>query len=182
VNLLTGVPLNPLLFTDQLIAELMQSMNAVPRMLRVRIYNEVVSSIAAGHPLRWFASLGALLPAGVHELVEGLYKDMCSIDYRERVADFATIFSRLNRATIILRNEAAYRVWRKQREIYRNNAEARRLRRAAAGNGKISQVNQPIAVMKTPVLPSSSQLQKSRLPNITMITPALDTRELRPRN
>jgi hypothetical protein len=106
-------------------------MNAVPKKDRVRIYDSFVSGMAASRPLPRLSYCGVDLPSCVSGILEGLYQDLCAIDYRRRLSDFKTIFSRLSRASIILRNEASYLKWQKRKQLYRERAESKKLRREA---------------------------------------------------
>ncbi len=127
-EMLTGTPLNPFLFDESTIADLVRVMNAVPRHSRVRIYDEFVSSLDSSHTLPDLRYFGTDIAAGTEDTIESLYKGMCSIDYRRRLCDFNRLFSYLNRAIIIIDNDVIYKEWRRRRDLFRHNAELKRLR------------------------------------------------------
>jgi serine/threonine protein kinase len=126
-ELMTRTPLNPQLFDDSLMADLTRTMNAVPRSSRVRIYNHVLPSLEAGHPLPPLQDFASNLPTCIVEPIDKLYRGLCRLDYRHRLSDFRHTFSYLNQACIILNNEAAYKRWRDRRDTFRQNTVAKRL-------------------------------------------------------
>ena len=116
-ELLTGLTLNSLIFDHATLDALSRTMNAVPKNDRVRIYDSFVSGMAASRPLPDLSSYGVNLPLSIFNILDQLYQDLCAIDYRYRLTDFRTIFSRLTRATLILKNDSAYQAWRKQKRL-----------------------------------------------------------------
>jgi serine/threonine protein kinase len=127
-EMLTGTPLNPHIFDHATLNDLVQAMSAVPRTERARIYNSFVSAMEASRPLPSLRYFAVDLPAGAGPTIDELYQQLCAIDYRHRLSDFATVFSYIRRALIILRNEAEYRKWRKRQALFKANAEAKRQR------------------------------------------------------
>jgi len=109
--------------------DLNRMMNAVIQKDRIRIYDSFVDGFAASRPLPRLQDLGVQLPPCASSIVQQLYADLCALDYRKRLTDFKTIFSRLNRISIILKNEAAYQNWLSKRRLYRDNARLKRSRR-----------------------------------------------------
>jgi serine/threonine protein kinase len=128
-EMITGVVLNPHVLDQALTADLVRTMNAVPRNARVRIYHEILPGLEASHPLPLLDDFDVDIPAGVREPVDKLYRGLCAIDYRRRLCNFDRIFSYIRQAEIILRNDAAYRAWRIERDKRRRNAELKQLRR-----------------------------------------------------
>jgi serine/threonine protein kinase len=130
-EMLSGTPLNPLIFDSATLNDLVTMMNAVSRADRIRIYNSFVSAMEASRPLPPLSYSAVQLPGGVAGILDGLYRGMCAIDYRKRVCDFQRIFSHINRTLIILRNEAKYQEWQRRRQLYKAKAEEKRQRLSA---------------------------------------------------
>ena len=128
-ELITGTILNVQLFDESLISDLIRTMNVVSRNQRVRIYDDVVSSLSTGRPLPRLLDFVPELPRSVLGPLNCLYVGLCAIDYRQRLQDFERIFSYIRQAEIILKNESAYQAWRRRRELYRQNADKKRDRR-----------------------------------------------------
>lgn len=127
-ELLTGTPLNPQIFDDSMIGDLARTMNVVPRSSRVRIYDQVAVALETGRILPPLQDFAPDLPRAIIATLDALYRGLCAINYRNRMCDFNLIFLYINRAVIILNNEAAYQSWQRRRELYRRNAELKRLR------------------------------------------------------
>jgi serine/threonine protein kinase len=125
-EMFSGSQLNLHVFDHATLADLNRSMNAVNRTDRLRIYHEFVAAMADSHPLPSLSVLGSEVPNSILPAVDRLYMAMSAVDYRRRLADFDVIFSRINRALLILNHEATYREWRKRRALARQAAEQKR--------------------------------------------------------
>jgi serine/threonine protein kinase len=152
-ELLTGLHLAPLIFDAATLHDLSRAMNSVPREHRKRVYDGFIASLASSRPLPTLRYCGLDLPTGVGEIIERLYMEMCALDYRQRLVDFPTIFSRLNQATIILRNHAAFIKWRRRREIFKRNVELKAARRNAWGGraGRTETMSVEVVIQEYPV-------------------------------
>ena len=115
-------------FGPTMLSALRPYMLGIDRAARVKTFNEVVGSIADGHPLPDLATYGPLIPGSIRQRLDALYKSMCSIDYRKRLTDFSRIFGQIDTCLLILRNEEKYRQWRRERQKRR----ATRLQREKA--------------------------------------------------
>jgi serine/threonine protein kinase len=128
-ELFTAVQLGIQVFGPSMLTALRPYMLGIDRAERVNTFNDVVASIADGHPLPDLAAYGPIVPSCIRQRVEGLYKSMCAIDYRKRLTDFSRIFGQIDTCLLILRNEDKYRRWRRERQkrraarLLHNNAE-----------------------------------------------------------
>jgi hypothetical protein len=109
-------------------ADLLQSMGAIRRGHRRRIYDQLISGIAESHPLPGVEAFGAQVPASVLDRVNHLYKSMAALNYRARLSDFNRMFLGIQTCLIILRNDEKYRRWRERKHKYREALEERRKR------------------------------------------------------
>jgi serine/threonine protein kinase len=115
-ELFTGVQLGIQLFGPTMLTALRPYMLGIDRAERVRTFNDVVGSIADGHPLPDLAVYGPAIPGCIRQRLDTLYKGMCSIDYRKRLIDFSRIFGQIDTCLLILRNEEKFRLWRQERQ------------------------------------------------------------------
>lgn len=129
----TGVQLGVQVFGPAMLTAMRPYMLSIDRGERVKTFNEVVASIADGHPLPDLATYGPVIPGCIRQRLDVLYKTMCAIDYRKRLVDFSRIFGQIETCLLILRNEEKYRRWRRERQKRR---EARLLNNK--GKGAIS--------------------------------------------
>jgi serine/threonine protein kinase len=117
----SGTQLVHQLFSLNDIGNLIQSMSVVKREKRVDIYHQFIRDMVIAHPLPSLRLLGAPVPACICSQIDILYRSMAALDYRERAADFQSIFRQIDICLIILRNEAKDR----------RRIEMKRQRRAA---------------------------------------------------
>ena len=115
-ELLTGMQLGTQLFGPAMLTALRPYMLGIDRTERVKMFNDVVGSIADGHPLPDLATYGPTTPGCIRQRLDVLYKSMSAIDYRKRLTDFSRIFGQIDTCLLILRNEERYRRWREERK------------------------------------------------------------------
>jgi serine/threonine protein kinase len=130
-ELCTGAILGVQLFDTSFALDLAQSMGAVQKRDRRRVYLQFVRNLDAGHPLPSISEYASDVPASVRTHVDDLYKSMATLDYRRRLCDFSMIFLKINQCLLVLRNEEKVNRWRKQKEVYRQNHRAKLARRQA---------------------------------------------------
>jgi serine/threonine protein kinase len=121
----TGAILGVQLFDASFALDLAQSMGAVQKRDRRRIFLQFVQTLDAGHPLPSISEYASDVPASIRPHVDELYKSMATLNYRRRLCDFAMIFLKLDQCLLVLRNEAKVNRWRKQKEIYKENHRAK---------------------------------------------------------
>ena len=131
-ELCTGAILGVQLFDASFAQDLAQSMGAVQKRDRRRIFLQFLRALDAGHPLPSISEYASDVPASIRPHIDDLYKSMATLDYRQRLCDFAMIFLKLNQCLILLRNEAKVAQWRKQKEVYNQNRRAKLARRQEA--------------------------------------------------
>ncbi|HEV2523353.1 MAG TPA: protein kinase family protein [Candidatus Acidoferrales bacterium] len=131
-ELCTGAILGVQLFDASFAQDLAQSMGAVHKRDRRRIFLQFVQALDAGHPLPSISEYASEFPASIRTLVDNLYRSMASLDFRRRLCDFAMIFLKVNQCLLVLRNEAKLYRWRKQKEQYKQNHCAKLARRQEA--------------------------------------------------
>lgn len=131
-EMFSGSPLNLHLFDESTVAMLNQTMNAVHRENRKRIYDQIIAGIAEAHPLPSLSVLGTDAPNSIITLLDRLYMSLSAIDYRIRLVDFREIFLQINRCFLILHHEVAYQEWRRQREIIREAGAQKKAKTKAA--------------------------------------------------
>jgi serine/threonine protein kinase len=105
----SGTQLVHQLFSLNDIGNLIQSMSVVKREKRVDIYHQFIRDVSIAHPLPSLRLLGAPVPACICSQIDILYRSMAALDYRNRSADFQSIFRQIDICLIILRNDAEYR-------------------------------------------------------------------------
>jgi serine/threonine protein kinase len=132
-EMFTGMQLGVQVFGPAMLLALRPYMLGIDRAERVKTFNEVVGSIADGHPLPDLATYGPLIPGCIRQRLDGLYKSMSAIDYRKRLTDFSRIFGQIDSCLLILRNEEKYSHWRRERQKRR----AVRLQRQQSKKGAI---------------------------------------------
>lgn len=121
----SGTQLVHQLFSQNDIGTLINLMSTVHRAKRADIYHQFIRNMVVAHPLPSLSLLGASLPACIRNQIDILYRSMAALDYRERAADFKSIFRQIDICLIILRNEAKYRrmiEMRRQRRTTRHIA------------------------------------------------------------
>jgi serine/threonine protein kinase len=83
---------------------------------RKLVFDDLVPHIADGHRLPGVQEFGgAHCPASIVSHVNALYRGMASLDYRERLVDYSRIFRQIDVCLLILRNQAKYDEWRKEK-------------------------------------------------------------------
>jgi serine/threonine protein kinase len=115
-EMFTGMQLGVQVFGPTMLLALRPYMLGIDRAERVKTFNEVVGSIADGHPLPDLATYGHLIPGSIRQRLDVLYKSMSAIDYRKRLTDFSRIFGQIDTCLLILRNEEKYSHWRRERQ------------------------------------------------------------------
>jgi hypothetical protein len=117
----TRVRLGVVLFGPQLLTSLTMPMFTVPRDQRVAIFNHIIGSIVSRYQLPSIESLNPSVSPCIRHRLNALYKELCSLDYRQRLGSFASVFRGIDTCLLILRNETSYAAW----------LEEKRRRRAA---------------------------------------------------
>jgi len=130
-ELCTGAILGVQLFDARFALDLAQTMGAVHKRDRQRVYLQFVQSLDAGHPLPSVSVYASDVPGSIQGLVDGLYKAMAALDFRRRLCDFETIFLKIDQCLLVLRNEEKVKRWQRQKELYRVNHRAKLVRRKA---------------------------------------------------
>ena len=115
-ELFTGVQLGVQVFGPSMLAAMRPYMLGIDRSERVRTFNDVIGSIADGHPLPDMAGYGPNVPGCIRQRLDSLYKSMSAIDYRKRLTDFSRVFGQIETCLLILRNEEKYSSWRRERQ------------------------------------------------------------------
>jgi serine/threonine protein kinase len=130
-ELFSGTMLGVQIFDASFARDLARTMSAVSRRDRQRIYLQFVQSVDAGHPLPSISSYGGDIPTCIGPLLDGLYRSMAALDYRQRLCDFPMIFLKIDQCLLVLRNEEKVRRWRQQKEQYKQNRDAKLVHRRA---------------------------------------------------
>lgn len=125
-ELWSGTTLGVQIFNSSFATALAQSMNAVHKSDRKRVFLQFVQNIAAGHPLPKISDYGNNVPGSILSLVDNLYKSMAALDYRVRLLDFERIFLRIDQCILVLGNEEKVRRWRTRKEVARRNRDDNR--------------------------------------------------------
>lgn len=97
------------LFSQNDIGGLIKLMSSVQQEKRADIYHQFIRDIVIAHPLPSLRLLGVPVPTCIRSQIDILYRSMAALDYRNRAADFQSIFRQINICLIILRNEVEYR-------------------------------------------------------------------------
>jgi len=96
--------------------------------------------MADAHPLPNIAAYAPSDRRCVMPIINDLYRNMAALDYHKRAETFQYVFSKIDQALIVLRNENSWKKWREQSELYRKNLAAKRerarARLAATGTGE----------------------------------------------
>jgi serine/threonine protein kinase len=126
-EMFTGALLTLHVFGSSFYDDLTAHMGAVRRGERTRIYNQIVESIANGHPLPSIRTFGPSVPASIADRVDDLYRGMTAIDYRARVSDFQHVFLKIATCQAILKNEKKYSCWLVEKRRRRAEKSANRV-------------------------------------------------------
>jgi serine/threonine protein kinase len=125
----TGATLVVQIFDARFAIDLAQAMGAIQTRDRKRIYLQLLQSLDAAHPLPSMAAYAGNVPGCIRSQLDSLYKGMAALDYRKRLCDLDTIFLKINQCILQLKNEAKIAQWRRQKQIYKANRNAKLARR-----------------------------------------------------
>jgi serine/threonine protein kinase len=134
-ELFARTPLVLLVFDVPTLGALQQSMSAVDRGARVRIYHELIRHVSNSRPLPTLAHFTDKLPEDVLAPIDRLYQRLAALDYRVRLTNFGEVFSLINTAMWVLRHEDAYRRQKVFRERILEAKERKRLAIQSKGFG-----------------------------------------------
>lgn len=129
-EMFTRVQLGVVLFGPQLLSSLTLPMVTVPRDQRVTIFNRIIGSVVSRYQLPTIESLNPSVSPCVRQRLNALYKDLCNLDYRQRLCSFSSVFRGIDTCLLILRNEARYATWLEEKRKRR----AARLLRLSGGS------------------------------------------------
>ena len=115
-EMFTGMNLGVNLFGAKLLTDLTLPLSVVPRNQRLGIFNQIISSIEVRYPLPSIQAFNMNLPPCIHQRLNDLFKHLCCLDYRRRLISFPSIFRSIDGCLLILRNEAQYLSWQKEKE------------------------------------------------------------------
>jgi serine/threonine protein kinase len=118
-ELFAGVRLSSQLLDADLTRELVVLMGQVPSGDRRRIFLEVVPALADAHPIPSVRVSGGRTPPSIRARVDGMVSLLSSLDYRRRPRSFEAIFRSIDICLLVLRNEAKYSSWRRERRMRR---------------------------------------------------------------
>jgi serine/threonine protein kinase len=109
------------------------NMLPIDKTKRRNIFDGLVTSLAAAHPLPTISDFGTDIPSAIAGRLDRLYKSLSSLDYRRRLADFQAVFHQLDRCLTLLEHERAYARLQVLRERWREGRAARIAKIAARG-------------------------------------------------
>lgn len=115
-EMFSGTILGLRLFNPQFWADIAQAMHAVRLGQRQGTYDRIVGSIANSRPLPSVSAFGAVVPLGIRDRLDELYRCLAEIDYRRRLCNFEQIFRKINICLLVLRNERTYQRWLEQKQ------------------------------------------------------------------
>ena len=125
-EMFTGVNLGIQLFGRNLVDDLTKYLIHVPRAQRVMIYHQIVDGIAKKYPLPSVEQINPGVPPSIRDRLNGLYKELCSLNYLTRNCSFPSIFRQIDTCILILKNEAQYQRWQAERQRRRAARLARK--------------------------------------------------------
>jgi len=128
-ELFTGQVLTLSVFDGSFAMDLTSAMAHVPPGKRRQIYDDFVTQLADGHPLPNLSATGDGAPRCIQLRLDGLYSELCRLDYRKRLRRFESLFRQIEICLIVLRNEEKYLRWLK---------EKRRRRATLIGAGRVA--------------------------------------------
>jgi serine/threonine protein kinase len=115
-EMFTGLKLGVNVFGPQLLTALIAPIINVARDQRISIYNQVVGAVASNYPLPNLESFNPSLRPCVRQRLNALYKDLCTLDYRNRLTNYSTIFRGIDTCLLIIRNEARILAWQQEKQ------------------------------------------------------------------
>jgi serine/threonine protein kinase len=115
-ELFTGVNLGVQMFGPTLLTAVLAPLAAVPRDQRHLIFQQTVGSLAVGYPLPAIDSLNPNIPPCIRDRLDDLYKGLCQLDYRQRTVMFSSVFRSIDTCLLILKNEATYLRWLREKQ------------------------------------------------------------------
>jgi len=127
-ELFTGAVLGNQLFDLKFQEDLLQHMAVIPRERRQEAFDGFIAQMADARPLPNIAAYAPTARRCVLPIVNDLFKQMASLDYRKRTGNFEYVFLKIEQALLVLRNEDKLKAWREKRELYRKNLELKRKR------------------------------------------------------
>lgn len=95
---------------------------------RTGMLHQLIPTIASARPLPSLRSVPNSVPPSIMPRIDRLYHGLANLDYRRRLCDFEQIFRELNICEQILRKEKQYTAWLRQREVWKERAEAKAAR------------------------------------------------------
>lgn len=114
-EMLARASLAGLLFDARFAMDLAAHMALVPSGRRSDVYDQFVVALARAHPLPRIELANPAFPRCIRQMVNGLYADLCSIDYRTRLRSFQSVFRRTRAAVLILRHDRRSAMRRQRR-------------------------------------------------------------------
>lgn len=115
-EMFTGVNLGVQLFGRDLLNDLTRNLIHVPKAQRTMIYHQLVDDIGKKYPLPSVHLINPGVPPSIRDRLNGLYKELCNLNYLTRNCNFPSIFRQIDTCILILKNEAQYQRWLAERQ------------------------------------------------------------------
>jgi serine/threonine protein kinase len=110
-ELFTKRPLFTLIFDTDFHDRLSEAFGNIPEDQRTQIFGQLIPDVAKDRQLPNIYDLENNLPSSIRTRINGLFKKLSNLDYRKRNISFTDVFSEINTAELILKNEEKYKRW-----------------------------------------------------------------------
>jgi serine/threonine protein kinase len=127
-EMFTGTPLNLHLFNAQMLIDLNGIMNRVLPQDRIREYNKAIGAISNKYGLPDVRDFGASVPRSIAPILNRMYGQLATIDYRQRAREFTSAFLQIEQCLVILKNQVAYSRWRQKQKAFHEALERKHLK------------------------------------------------------